>query len=123
LDPFVLTEKDGYFYGRGAIDMKDGDEALAESLIRLKRERFVPERDIIVAFTADEEAGDALSRCQRDSAKVDDDHPLAGREQQCGDQRTHPDVAPGYCLARLAVGIVLHALRGSGDRVARRFTA
>src|SRR6202795_4206506 len=57
MDPFALTEKDGFFYGRGAIDMKDGDAALAESLIRLKRERFVPERDIIVAFTADEEAG------------------------------------------------------------------
>ena len=57
VNPFALTEQDGYFYGRGTIDMKDGDAALAESLIRLKRERFVPERDIIVAFTADEEAG------------------------------------------------------------------
>jgi acetylornithine deacetylase/succinyl-diaminopimelate desuccinylase-like protein len=57
LDPFKLTQQDGWFYGRGAIDMKDGDAALVESLIRLKREKFVPERDIIVAFTADEEAG------------------------------------------------------------------
>jgi acetylornithine deacetylase/succinyl-diaminopimelate desuccinylase-like protein len=57
VDPFKLTEKEGWFYGRGAIDMKDGDAALLESLIRLEREKFKPERDIIVAFTADEEAG------------------------------------------------------------------
>jgi acetylornithine deacetylase/succinyl-diaminopimelate desuccinylase-like protein len=57
VDPFQFTEKDGWFYGRGAIDMKEGDAALLESLIRLKREKFVPERDIIAAFTADEEAG------------------------------------------------------------------
>ena len=57
VDPFKLTQKDGWFYGRGAIDMKDGDAALAESLIRLKREKFVPDHDVIVAFTADEEAG------------------------------------------------------------------
>ena len=57
VDPFKLTEQDGWFYGRGTIDMKDGDAALVESLIRLKREKFVPDRDLIVAFTADEEAG------------------------------------------------------------------
>jgi acetylornithine deacetylase/succinyl-diaminopimelate desuccinylase-like protein len=57
VDPFKLTQQDGWFYGRGTIDMKDGDAALVESLIRLKREKFVPDRDVIVAFTADEEAG------------------------------------------------------------------
>jgi len=57
VEPFKLTEKDGWFYGRGSIDMKDGDAAMLETLIRFKRERFVPDRDIIVAFTADEEAG------------------------------------------------------------------
>jgi acetylornithine deacetylase/succinyl-diaminopimelate desuccinylase-like protein len=57
VDPFKLTQQDGWFYGRGTIDMKDGDAALAESLIRLRREKFTPDRDIVVAFTADEEAG------------------------------------------------------------------
>jgi acetylornithine deacetylase/succinyl-diaminopimelate desuccinylase-like protein len=56
-DPFQLTEKDGWFYGRGSLDMKDGDAALLETLIRLKREHFTPARDLIVAFTSDEEAG------------------------------------------------------------------
>ena len=56
-DPFQLVEQDGWFYGRGTSDMKDGDAALLETLIRLKREHFVPARTFIVAFTADEEAG------------------------------------------------------------------
>lgn len=57
LPPFRFIEKDGFYYGRGTSDMKDEDAAVAASLIRLKKEGFVPDRDIIVAFTADEEVG------------------------------------------------------------------
>jgi acetylornithine deacetylase/succinyl-diaminopimelate desuccinylase-like protein len=56
-DPFKLTEHDGWLYGRGVIDMKGQDVAMAIALMRLKREGFRPTRDLIVAFTADEEAG------------------------------------------------------------------
>lgn len=56
-EPFALTEVDGWLYGRGTIDMKGQDAAVAAALIRLHREGVKPSRDIIVAFTADEEAG------------------------------------------------------------------
>lgn len=58
-DPFVFLEKDGYFYGRGSEDMKAGDALLVTSFIRLKREGYVPDRDLILALTADEEGGTA----------------------------------------------------------------
>jgi acetylornithine deacetylase/succinyl-diaminopimelate desuccinylase-like protein len=55
--PFTFTEKDGFYYGRGSQDIKEGDAALVYTLIRMKREGFVPDRDIRVALTADEEGG------------------------------------------------------------------
>jgi acetylornithine deacetylase/succinyl-diaminopimelate desuccinylase-like protein len=56
-DPFQFVEKDGYYYGRGTQDMKDGDAIMTTTLIRFKKEGFVPDRDIILALTADEEGG------------------------------------------------------------------
>jgi acetylornithine deacetylase/succinyl-diaminopimelate desuccinylase-like protein len=54
-DPFVLTEKDGYYYGRGTIDMKDGIVGITQAMIDLKAAGFKPKRDIVVLFTGDEE--------------------------------------------------------------------
>ena len=58
LDPFTFVEQDGYFYGRGTTDDKDEAAIHIANLIRLKQEGFQPDRDIIVALTADEESGD-----------------------------------------------------------------
>ena len=58
-DPFEFREIDGYFYGRGTTDMKNEDADLIVNLIRLKKEGFIPDRDIIVALTDDEEGGPA----------------------------------------------------------------
>jgi acetylornithine deacetylase/succinyl-diaminopimelate desuccinylase-like protein len=55
LEPFVLTEKDGYFYGRGTSDIKQGITAVTTALFRLRAEGFKPGRDIVVLFTGDEE--------------------------------------------------------------------
>ncbi len=57
LDPFQLTVRDGYYYGRGVTDDKDEAAIYVANLIRMKQEGFIPDRDIIVALTADEEGG------------------------------------------------------------------
>ncbi|HTQ97563.1 MAG TPA: M20/M25/M40 family metallo-hydrolase [Candidatus Acidoferrum sp.] len=59
MDPFQFIEVNGDFYGRGSRDMKAGDAILIMAFLRLKRENYTPDRDLIIALTADEEAGDA----------------------------------------------------------------
>jgi len=54
-DPFKMVEKEGYYYGRGTIDMKDGIVAITQAMINLKAAGFKPKRDIVVLFTGDEE--------------------------------------------------------------------
>lgn len=60
--PFELTQDDKYFYGRGSIDNKLGVTMLSSTFIRLKNEGFVPSRDLIIAFSGDEETGMLTTR-------------------------------------------------------------
>jgi acetylornithine deacetylase/succinyl-diaminopimelate desuccinylase-like protein len=56
-DPFKLVEQEGYFYGRGTIDDKAMAAIWVATLIRFKQEGYTPNRDLILALTADEEGG------------------------------------------------------------------
>ena len=60
--PFELTTDGNYFYGRGTIDNKFGVAQLTSTFIRLKKEGFVPNRDLIIAFSGDEETGMQTTR-------------------------------------------------------------
>ena len=55
-DPFTLIEENGYFFGRGTSDIKADVSLIVATFLRLKREGFVPNRDLIIAFTGDEES-------------------------------------------------------------------
>jgi acetylornithine deacetylase/succinyl-diaminopimelate desuccinylase-like protein len=59
VDPWKLTERDGWFYGRGTHDNKGGVATLIANLVRLRRENWQPARDVIVLLTGDEETSQA----------------------------------------------------------------
>lgn len=61
-DPFTLVEENGYLYGRGVADMKSGIVELVQTFMRLKREGFVPRREMILVFSGDEETDMASTR-------------------------------------------------------------
>jgi acetylornithine deacetylase/succinyl-diaminopimelate desuccinylase-like protein len=60
-DPFTLVEENGFFYGRGTVDNKQGVAALATVFLRLKAEKYVPKRDLIIFFSGDEETAQATT--------------------------------------------------------------
>jgi acetylornithine deacetylase/succinyl-diaminopimelate desuccinylase-like protein len=80
--PFSGDEKDDYLWGRGAIDMKDFDAMMLAVVRDWKRTGYVPPRDIVLAFTADEEAG-----MEYGSAFLAREHPdlLAGCTEAIGE--------------------------------------
>ncbi|MCG6924758.1 MAG: M20/M25/M40 family metallo-hydrolase [Acidobacteria bacterium] len=60
--PFELTRDETYFYGRGTVDNKFGIAQLTSTFIRLKKDGFVPSRDLFLAFSGDEESGMTTTR-------------------------------------------------------------
>lgn len=54
-DPYQLIEENGFFYGRGTYDIKQGITTLTSTFLRLKKEGFRPKRDLIIYFSGDEE--------------------------------------------------------------------
>jgi len=57
VDPFSGEIKDGFIWGRGAVDMKDMDAMILATVRMWQRVGYKPPRNILLAFFADEEAG------------------------------------------------------------------
>lgn len=72
-DPYQFREVDGHYYGRGTTDNKAGAAMLVANFVRLKQEGFVPERDLIIVLTGDEEtAGDCIKWLVREHRNLID---------------------------------------------------
>lgn len=61
-DPFTFVEENGYFFGRGASDNKFGIAQITDAFVQLKQQGFRPDRDLIIAFSGDEETDMASTR-------------------------------------------------------------
>jgi acetylornithine deacetylase/succinyl-diaminopimelate desuccinylase-like protein len=61
-DPYTLVEENGFFYGRGTADNKAGVTHLTALFLRLKAEKYVPRRDLIIYFSGDEETSQATTQ-------------------------------------------------------------
>ncbi len=98
VDPFQFLEKDDYFYGRGTSDDKAQAAVWVANLLRYKREGFRPDRDLIVALTADEEGGgpyngvDWLLKNHRDLIDADFCLNEGGRGESAGGKRIANDI-------------------------------
>jgi acetylornithine deacetylase/succinyl-diaminopimelate desuccinylase-like protein len=77
-DPFTLVEEDGFFYGRGTYDVKHGITALTTVFLRLKAEKYLPKRDLIIFFSGDEETSQAttVSVARNHRALIDAEYAL-----------------------------------------------
>ena len=93
-DPFVMTERDGYYYGRGTIDMKDGITAITQAMINLRKAGFKPTRDIVVLFTGDEETNGIGARNGASQWLDMLGHPEFGLNADGGGGGFNPDGSP-----------------------------
>ena len=98
LDPFTLTEQDGYFFGRGTSDNKYGIMNLIQTFMRLKKEDFTPTRDLVIAFSGDEETGMSTTKMLAYDRKDLTDAEFALNSDAGGGQLTADGRALGYSV-------------------------
>lgn len=96
-DPFKLTEKDGYFYGRGSFDIKDGAAILVANFIRMKKEGYHLDHDLILALTSGEESRDVYNGVQW---LIDKQYPLIDAEYCINMDAGDPQIKNGKRIAR-----------------------
>jgi len=98
-DPFKMVERDGYYYGRGTTDMKDGIVGITQAMINLKAAGFKPKRDIVVLFTGDEETNGIGAKKGATEWLDLLGHPEYGLNADGGGGNFNPDGTPaGYTM-------------------------